>query len=763
MTEFNYASMTFSEIVSQIKDRLKNDPRFVNFNEAAIAQTILEIFAGVGDMNNYYIERRAEESFLPTARLKSSVISHTKGIGYVPKRPIPATANLKIILKGPLPAELLPGTKVGFNRNEVNLKFAGYNFILSKTYEYTFTIDDINNGVGNPDFRKEIVYSVNDINSVEINDSGNIDIEDAVPISVLQAEYKVFELKGDSTEAAPGEKFQHYDIDDEEFSNYYGSEDISYDADSDNYQLEIGYTQVGIGANQTVALDEANLFEISRRSILTQSTTLSAARTENVPKVCLIESNPNQTVRISFSDGNIATIGLTSPSENLYVQYVVTKGAEANKVGVIDQKLSTNNTFIAGGFDITSNIEFRLNGNIVNGSDFESIESMKQNAPGIFAALDRLTTKQDYISYLRSLTSPIDVRNALAWGEQEECENRGDSAIKDLFNIILYSLAGTMYNISDTTAVESSVRKIDDIIYPETLHAADVLWGSGVTYYELNSDALQAVGDQDELSPTDPISIVNSKLNKRGQITTRAFSIPPVIQYLNLGGTVYVNKLQSLESVRKKVNNALYEYFDVHADFNAKIYKSNVIEIIESFKEVVYADIGFSAMDLGDNSPYIDGGISSTGAYKYTSGVSSEGIRVNMCNAFDAAIRNWITSFTEEETVDVINISGFYPTTTYYKQLIRRPGGIGPTYLSEGNFWIQLAPILHNIAKNYDQNWAASSAFTDYLRAVNCTIKPFLVTNLIDDNGNIVNYSLKQEIPAINISDPTFGLIYTYR
>ena len=69
MTQFSYASMTFSEIVSQIKDRLKNDPRFVNFSESAIAQTVLEIFAGVGDMANFYIERRAEENFLDVAEM----------------------------------------------------------------------------------------------------------------------------------------------------------------------------------------------------------------------------------------------------------------------------------------------------------------------------------------------------------------------------------------------------------------------------------------------------------------------------------------------------------------------------------------------------------------------------------------------------------------------------------------------------------------------------------------------------------------------
>ena len=765
MTQFSYASMTFSEIVSQIKDRLKNDPRFVNFSESAIAQTVLEIFAGVGDMANFYIERRAEENFLDTARLKSSVISLSKSIGYVPVRPIPANANIKIILKGPLPEETLAGMTIPFNRKEVNLRFNGYNFLLSKTYSYTITQDDVNSGIGNPNYRKIIEYSVDDINNVTINDSGNIPIEDAVPINVIQAEYKTFVLQGDSVEAKPGQKFQAYTIEDKEFSNFYGTEDVSYDYENDEYQLNVGYTQVGFGINEAEAFNDNNLYEISRRSILTQTTTLDYAKTSAVPNVCLIESMPNQSIKIGFSDGVIATIGLKDSGQNLYVKYLSTKGSQPNKVGVKEQKLSTNNSFMLGGmFDITSNLEFRFNGNIINGSDFESIESMKQNAPGIFAALDRLTTKQDYISYLKSLTSPIDVRNALAWGEQEECELKGRQAIKELFNIVLYSVLGTLYNISDTAAVESSVRKIGDTVAPETIHNADSLWGSGADYFKLNNDPVFAIGEQELLTVNDPISIVNTKLNRKGQITTRAFSIQPIIQYLNLGGKVYVNKLQSLENVKRKVNNALYAYFDNKADFNTPIYKSNVLEIIESFSEVLYADVNFSTMDLGNDAPIIPN--ASSYSYGMTSAMNDSD-RLAVCTAMDAATYAWLTSYSNGPitTTETVTISSMN-YTNYIKTLTRRPGGIATSALSEGNFWNQLAPQLYNIAYDHGgtaRSWVNSNDFYYYLAALNCTLKPFLVVNLIDDNGNIVNYSLKQEIAAINISDPTYGLIYTYR
>lgn len=769
MAEFDYASMSFTEIVSQIRNRLKNDPRFANFNESAIAQTIIEIFAGVGDLNNYYIERRAEENFLSTARLKSSIISHVKGIGYAPIRPIPSKADTKIILKGPLPNGLVAGMKITFDSSSVNLKFNGFNFILSKTYQYTITQSDIDNGVGNKNFSKVLEYSVNDINNVDINDSGNIDPASAIKISILQGEYKTFELKGDSAIAKPGLKFQRYNLDDKEFSNYYGDEDKSFDYTTGLFDLDVGYTKVGIGANESDAFLTDNLFEIARRAIITQKTTLDAARTIVIPKVCLIETEPNQTVTVSFGDNIFATLGLTSTNQSIFVRYLATKGSASNRIGVKDQKITSSNSFTADGIDVTNNIEFRFNGNITGGADFESIESMKQNAPGIYSALDRLVTTQDYVTYLRSLTSPIDVKNALAWGEQEELKIRNKTAIKDLFNVVLYSVVGSLYNISDNNFVQSSVRKLDDINEPVTLFAnnVDILWGQGFDYYLLNRSALTAIANQEQLDANNHVTIVNNMLNKKGAITTRAYSISPIIQYFNLCGKVYINKLQPLDSVKRKINNALFNFFDTHADFNVPVYKSNIIEIIESFKEVTYVDVKLSAMDLGNNAPEIKNlKCSDTANDKFFTEIADVSIKNNLTTTLDTILtNNWFNGPKTVE-VDTVKVEGS-DFTNYNSTVTRIPVEINNyAVMSESSFWNDLVPALHAGATNLGietSNWANGNQFQSFITALNCSFKPFLVTNMLDSNGNIVNYTLRQEIPAINISnDIATGLIYTY-
>ena len=96
----DYTKLNYSEIVKQIQAKMALDSRFGSFRESATAQVLVEIFSAVSDMNNYYIERRAEESYLETAKLRSSVIQLAKQLGYVITRPIPSTANISMTLTG---------------------------------------------------------------------------------------------------------------------------------------------------------------------------------------------------------------------------------------------------------------------------------------------------------------------------------------------------------------------------------------------------------------------------------------------------------------------------------------------------------------------------------------------------------------------------------------------------------------------------------------------------------------------------------------
>jgi Baseplate J-like protein len=69
-------------------------------SEADFGNVLLELFAHMGDILSYYQDRIANESFLGTARERSSIIHHLNLIGYRLATASPASASLDITVAG---------------------------------------------------------------------------------------------------------------------------------------------------------------------------------------------------------------------------------------------------------------------------------------------------------------------------------------------------------------------------------------------------------------------------------------------------------------------------------------------------------------------------------------------------------------------------------------------------------------------------------------------------------------------------------------
>lgn len=429
-----YTGLTYADILKQITDKLKADKRFDNFRESAIAQTMIEIFAGTADLVNYYIERQAEESFFETAQRKSSSILNSRNLAYDITRPIPASANITINIKGDMQGKIVAGRKI---QMPVFSKFSyqGTNFILKKGFTYTFTQTDAQNVITDgEDFEMDITTD-----------------DDGDPITLIEGVIKTKIIDG-AQNPQVGQIFQSYVIEDSTFSNYYGSGDL------EDYPT----TRVWVGDAQTTE----NEYYIDRRSLINDitiadiSTNLSATQ-----KCCVIRTAVDENAELRFGSAKIATTGAvveSSPSttfDNIYVQYLSTVGAKSNLIGVIGETLVYSSPILVSVFNITDSVKFLFETNIVGGGDLESSDSIKANAPGIFYSLDRAVDNQDHVNILKALTSPIVVRNAIAWGEQEEARARGVVAIVELFNVGFFTCVGSLYiTDGDITTATYSVR-----------------------------------------------------------------------------------------------------------------------------------------------------------------------------------------------------------------------------------------------------------------------------------------------------------------
>ena len=76
----NYLNVTYNQLLQDFKARLASDERFKNIGSSTIYGMFMEMIAAVTDMTNFYIQRTAEEGFISTARLDSSIIKHCKNL-----------------------------------------------------------------------------------------------------------------------------------------------------------------------------------------------------------------------------------------------------------------------------------------------------------------------------------------------------------------------------------------------------------------------------------------------------------------------------------------------------------------------------------------------------------------------------------------------------------------------------------------------------------------------------------------------------------
>ena len=717
MTNFlKTANVSYEELVKQIYDRLAADPKFDNIRESAIFQMMNEIFCANANLLLHYIERRSEESFFTTAKIKGSVIELARGLGYSIQRAIPATCKIKIKIKGDISSNFSSGDVIQIPYHS-QFSYNDTNYIIKSTLSYQVTqemLDSMSLLGDDYEFTFDTDYKGDDIVLVE-------------------GEIREKVIEG-STNPLIGQKFQTYRIDDTTFSNMYSTDDFTPPT-----------TRVFVGANKDVE------YLIDKRSLINWESiaNLSSSGSTNV---CLIRSSIAEDCELIFGDDKFASIGAETTLDNIFIQYLSTKGSKGNTTGLIGEKIEySGKVYAPNATDITDNIEFNFKSNPIGGADIEDIESIRMNAPEIYYSLDRLVSSRDYISYLKSLTSPFPIKNAIAWGEQEEIKLQGLSSDKKMFNIVLFCCLGNLYQTAtspytvkekgsglDTAVLDADYNEdeipiqsylnlyvkedqvtqlksysysatywdgkgdTNDYISTETVGQTylQTTYGStSILYVTIGSDihettitsaapltismagltsitpisnamievanrittALGTVIDNRGLISTNPnkgqlafpgakcytsldisskpifgISGANSdlcyviivsgsmandlglsayipqklvkgfsdpisenivavvdKLKDRSQITIQNIYTSPIIQTFGISGTVYVSPLYDIGTIQTEINDSIYGFLDLNADFNVPVYKSNIVELIEAVKGVKFVDCNF--------------------------------------------------------------------------------------------------------------------------------------------------------------------------
>ena len=89
--------LDFATIKSNLKDFLKSQPEFTDYNfEGSGLSVLLDVLAYNTHYMGYYMNMMANEMFIDTAQLRQSVVSHAKLLGYTPRSRVASQATINV-------------------------------------------------------------------------------------------------------------------------------------------------------------------------------------------------------------------------------------------------------------------------------------------------------------------------------------------------------------------------------------------------------------------------------------------------------------------------------------------------------------------------------------------------------------------------------------------------------------------------------------------------------------------------------------------
>lgn len=144
MTTIQSTQLDFDAIKNSLKTYFAQQPEFSDYNfEASGLSNILDVLAYNTHMNGLIANFALNESFLTTAQLRSSVVSHSEALGYTPRSKTAAVAYLRLSIVNTTNGRSTVATLPAYTQFTTAVNGNSYNFQTIMPYT---AVDD---GFGN--------------------------------------------------------------------------------------------------------------------------------------------------------------------------------------------------------------------------------------------------------------------------------------------------------------------------------------------------------------------------------------------------------------------------------------------------------------------------------------------------------------------------------------------------------------------------------------------------------------------------------------
>jgi len=143
-TDLIVTGLDYDTIRANLRTFIAAKPEFTDydFNDSALG-TLLDLLAYNTYYNAFYVNMAANESFLDTAQLYDSVVSHAKKLGYTPTSARGASANVKLIFTNSVANTTFRSIRVAKDTKfTTSVNGTSYTFVAPQTYTITANTDD---------------------------------------------------------------------------------------------------------------------------------------------------------------------------------------------------------------------------------------------------------------------------------------------------------------------------------------------------------------------------------------------------------------------------------------------------------------------------------------------------------------------------------------------------------------------------------------------------------------------------------------------
>jgi hypothetical protein len=127
----DYTNYSFDSAVAQLVDKLKEADAWKDTYQSSNGQVMIDLLAYVMNLVMYSMERRAEESYLDTSRLRSSIIKLVTLLDYKIDRPVSSIGVIRVSIPSTL------GYDVYIPKWTIFQSLDGYKFLASQDYYLT--------------------------------------------------------------------------------------------------------------------------------------------------------------------------------------------------------------------------------------------------------------------------------------------------------------------------------------------------------------------------------------------------------------------------------------------------------------------------------------------------------------------------------------------------------------------------------------------------------------------------------------------------